>query len=153
MKYPPNQLMVKRYRAGLGRIIGRMILLLTTIGRKSGKLHTVAVQYEVVGGRYFIGAGGGLKSDWFQNIQANPHVEIEVGKKRYLCTAEPMLDVEKIADFLEYRLKRHPIMIRLILKMDGCSFHPSRQELLEYSRRLAVVVITPDDIQINSPVK
>ncbi|MPM52400.1 hypothetical protein SDC9_99159 [bioreactor metagenome] len=46
MKTPPNALMVQRYRAGLGLLAGRMILLLTTTGRKSGNLHTVAVQYE-----------------------------------------------------------------------------------------------------------
>ena len=143
MKLPPNELMVRRYRAGLGRMAGRMILLLTTQGRKTGKTHTVAVQYERMDGNYWVAAAGGQKSDWFRNIQANPKIEIEIGSKKITCNAEPVLDVEAITRFLEYRLKRHPLMISVILKMDGVSFHPSHQELLEYARGLAMVKITP----------
>jgi len=149
LKLPPNAVMVKRYRAGLGRIVGRMILLLTTRGRKTGSLHTVAVQYEKMDGKYYIGAAGGLKSDWLRNLQADPIVELEVGSKKFSARAETLLDTEKITQFLEYRLKRHPLMIRLILKMDGVSFFPTRQELFDYSKNLAVAVITPNIIAAN----
>jgi deazaflavin-dependent oxidoreductase (nitroreductase family) len=143
MKTPPNEVMVRRYRAGLGKIAGRMILLLTTIGRKSGKPHTVAVQYEKMGNKYYIGAATGQKSDWYRNILTTPEVDVEIGSKKMRGTAEPMVGEENIADFMVYRLKKHPLMIGLILKMDGCSFRPTRRELLEYSRRITVVTITP----------
>ena len=143
MKMPPNEVMVRRYRAGLGKVAGRMILLLTTIGRKSGNSHTVAVQYEKIDGKYFIGAANGVKSDWYQNILAHPEVDLEVGNLKIRGVAEAMVGEDKIADFLAYRLKRHPLMIGLILKRDGCSFHPDREELLEYCRKINVVTITP----------
>jgi len=144
MKTPPNEIMVRRYRAGLGRIAGRMMLLLTTTGRKTGNPHTVCVQYEIMDGKYYIGAGFGEKCDWYRNLQVTPRVVIEVGKRTFLGTAEVLAGEEKVADFLTYRLKKHPLMVGLIMKMDGCSFRPTRSELLEYARRIGVAVITPD---------
>jgi deazaflavin-dependent oxidoreductase (nitroreductase family) len=142
MKTPPNEVMVKRYRAGLGRLAGRMILLLTTTGRKSGRQHTVAVQYEKIDGKVYIGAGYGQKCDWYRNILANPKVAVEIGTQKSQATAEVMQGEERIADFMEYRLKRHPLMIGAILKADGISFRPKREELLAYSKRIAVVILT-----------
>lgn len=144
MKIPPNEVMVRRYRAGLGRIAGQMMLLLTTTGRKSGNLHTVAVQYELIEGKYFIGAGFGEKCDWYRNLQVTPRVTIEVGRRTLTGTTEVLSGEEKIADYLTYRLKKHPLMVGMILKMDGCSFRPARTELLEYAKRIGVVVIVPD---------
>ncbi len=144
MKTPPNAIMVRRYRAGLSRIVGRMMLLLTTTGRKSGNPHTVCVQYELMEGKYYIGAGFGEKCDWYKNLKVDPHVTVEVGKHKFNGTAEVLDGEEKIADFMAYRLKKSPLMVGLILKMDGCSFRPSRAELLEYSRRIGVAVVTPN---------
>ena len=144
MKTPPNRLMVRLFRAGLGRIAGKEVLLMTTKGRKSGRPHTVAVQYEKIDGKYYIGAAGGINSDWFRNIQVRPRVGIEVGKTQRDCLAEVVTDPERIADFLIYRLKKHPIMLRLILKMDGMPFSPTREMLLEYSKKLGMVILSPE---------
>ena len=143
MKTPPNEVMVRRYRAGLGKVAGRMILLLTTTGRKSGSPHTVAVQYEKIDGKYVIGAANGVNSDWYRNILAHPEVDLVVGDLKIHGIADTMVGEDKIADFMTYRLKRHPLMIGLILKMDGCSFRPGREELLDYCKKIAVVTITP----------
>ena len=144
MKTPPNSVMVASYRAGMGKVVGRMMLLLTTTGRKSGNPHTVCVQYELMDGRFYIGAAFGEKCDWYKNLKADPHVTIEVGRRTFNGTAEVLAGEGKIADYLTYRLKKHPLMVGMIMKMDGCSFRPTRTELLEYSRRIGVAVITPD---------
>lgn len=140
---PPNQLMIKLYHKGLGRLVGGMILLLSTTGRKSGKTHTVALQYEKVGEKFYLGAGGGPKSDWFRNIQMHPNVTLFVHTTEINGIAEAVTDPDRIAEFLALRLKKHPLMIGMILKSDGLSFRPSKEALLEYSNRLAMVIITP----------
>ncbi len=142
MKAPSNELMVKRYRTTfMGKTAWRMILLLTTIGRKTGNPHTVAVQYEKIDGKYYIGAGQGKKCDWYRNILANPQVTIEISDKKTNGIAEVITGEEEIAEFLEYRLRKHPLMVGLILKADGCSFHPDHTELLEYARGIGLVSI------------
>lgn len=143
MKTPPNALMVQRYRAGLGFFTHRMMLLLTTTGRKSGKPHTVAVQYERIDGKYYVGAAGGLQSDWLKNIQANSAVTLEIGRKSIQAKAEVILEPEEITRLLELRLKKHPLLVGMILKMDGVGFHPEHEQLMAYSKRLAFAAITP----------
>lgn len=64
------------YRLGLGKLIGKMILILSTYGRKSGKVRRAAVEYFEDKGQICVISGFGDKPDWFQNLKANPHVSI-----------------------------------------------------------------------------
>ena len=64
------------YRLGLGPLIGRLVLLLTTTGRKSGLPRVTPLQYELIDGAYYVGAALGLKADWLRNLQADPRVRL-----------------------------------------------------------------------------
>ena len=70
------------YRIGLGPLIGRMVLLLTTTGRKSGQPREIPLQYEEVDGAIYIGSARGQKADWFRNVAANPEVIVRVKSRR-----------------------------------------------------------------------
>lgn len=136
--------MIRFYRLGLGVLAGRMILLLTTTGRKTGLPRTTPLQYEKDGSDYVVGSARGLKSDWVRNLQADPDVFIEIGKRKIPCKAEVITDPDWIGDFLELRLKRHPLMVRAILHSDGLPFKPRRADLLAYASRLAMVILKPE---------
>ena len=132
------------YDSGNGWIIGRFILLLTHTGRKSRTLYRTPLQYERRDGAYWVGAGRGPKTDWLRNIQADPHVRIQVNRRTLDCLAEIVLDPERVADHLEYRLKRHPLMIGLIMKFaHHLPFHPDRARLLELGRSVPLVILHP----------
>lgn len=133
------------YKLGLGPLIGKVVLLLTTTGRKTGVARVTPVQYELIDSVYHIGAVFGAKSDWVRNIQAHPIVRVQVRDKCFTGKAEVSTDPEEIAAFIEYRMKKHPRMIGLIMKLDGFSANPTRAELVEYSQQLALVKITPLD--------
>jgi len=137
------------YAAGLGWIVGWLILLLEHTGRKSGKQYATPLQYEKVAGDYYIGAGRGQKADWFRNLQAYPHVSVSVGRKRFTALAEPVSDPERVADFLALRLKRHPLMVGLMMKLHRLPLKPSRAQLLELGRNTALVILHPErnDVQ------
>ncbi len=65
---------------------GTTILLLTTIGRKSGEPRTTPLIHRVDDGRYVIVASkGGTPEhpDWFLNLSENPQVEIQVKDERF----------------------------------------------------------------------
>lgn len=64
------------YRLGLGKLIGKMILILSTYGRKSGKVRRAAVEYFKHKGQIYVISGFGDKPDWYRNLKANPHVSI-----------------------------------------------------------------------------
>lgn len=131
------------YAIGLGPVLGRMVLLLTTTGRKSGKKRVTPLQYEEIDGMYYLGAALGEKCDWVRNIRANPQVEVRVKSQRFTGIADVITDERAIADFLELRLRRHPRMIRRMLRAEGLQFPPERQDLERLAKRLALVVVQP----------
>jgi deazaflavin-dependent oxidoreductase (nitroreductase family) len=134
------------YAIGLGPLQGRFVLLLTTIGRKSGLPRVTPLQYEEVDGKYYVASARGVKADWFRNILANPAVEIRVESQRFEGVAEAITDAEQIADFLELRLRRHPRMMGAMFRAQGFPSHPSREELEAYAAKRAMVVIRRKEI-------
>lgn len=140
---PPARIIQSLYRLGFAPVIGRVILLLTTTGRKSGLPRVTPLQFEELDGAIYVGSARGTRADWFRNILANPCVEVRVQNRRFAGMAEAVTDARRIADFLELRLKRHPRMMGAILKSEGLPAVPSRAELEEYASRLAMVIIRP----------
>lgn len=141
---PPSKVIKVLYGAGLAPFLGRLILLLTTTGRKSGLPRVTPLQYEEIDGDYYVGSARGTKADWFRNILANPCVQVRVKSHQINGTAEPVTDPGRIADFLELRLMRHPQMVGAILRSEGLPASPRRAELEAYAARLAMVIIHPD---------
>lgn len=132
------------YSIGLGPLVGKIILLLTTTGRRSGRKRVTPLQYELIGSDYYLGAARGLQADWVRNIQSDPHVEIRVGGKHVQGIAEVVTEVSRFADFLEVRLERHPRMIGLIMeKAHGLPRRPSREQLEKLAGKEALVIVHP----------
>ncbi len=133
------------YAIGLGPLAGNLILLLTTIGRKTHKPRVTPVQYEEIDGRIYLGAALGQKADWYRNIRANSRVEVRVKARHFSGLAETITDKKQIADFLEVRLRRHPRMIGAMLQAEGIQIPPRRCDLEQYATHLALVVIKPEE--------
>ncbi|MFZ5909539.1 MAG: nitroreductase/quinone reductase family protein [Chloroflexota bacterium] len=132
------------YAIGLGPLIGKIILLLTTTGRKSGKKRVTPLQFEKIGEDYYLGAARGLKADWVCNIQANPQVEVRVGARRFIGQAEVVTDPSRFADFMEVRLERHPRMVGFIMeKAHHLPRRPTREQLMELAKNEAMVIVRP----------
>lgn len=69
---------------------GIYCLLLTTVGRKSGKTFTLPLIYGVDGESYVVVASKGGHPDhpyWYTNLVAHPTIEIQVGSKIFDATA------------------------------------------------------------------
>ena len=138
---------LRLYATGRSWIIGKFILVLAHTGRKSGIRYLTPIQYEKIDEAYYVGAGRGPKADWFRNILADPHVHVQVARFAFDCLAEPVTDPDRVADFLEYRCKRHPLMIGLIMKFaHKLPMHPSRAQFLELSKSTPLVILRPPAI-------
>jgi len=141
---PPAWLMRGLYAVGLDAVVGRVILLLTTIGRKSGLPRVTPLQYEEIDGAFYVASAQGTRADWFRNILADPHVQVRVKSRRIRGIAEPITVPGRIADFIELRLRRHPKIIGAILQSEGLPADPNRAQLEEYAAKLAMVIIRPE---------
>ncbi len=72
------------------RILGVPTLLLHTTGRRSGKTRTNGLVYARDGDDYLVVASNGgadRAPAWLHNLQANPSVEIQIGRERQPATA------------------------------------------------------------------
>ena len=85
-----GKLHTRLYRATGGIVGGRLpglpVLLLNTVGRKSGALRTSPLPYFNDGGRYVVvGSNNGLPRDphWWMNLRAQPKVVIQVMGERF----------------------------------------------------------------------
>lgn len=89
-----GKLNVPLYRASRGRLFGRIgrapVLLLTTIGRRSGKTRTSPVLYLADGQRLIVigsNAGNERAPAWALNLRANPHADVQVRGERRKVSA------------------------------------------------------------------
>jgi deazaflavin-dependent oxidoreductase (nitroreductase family) len=72
--------MVPMFRLGFGPMFGNplsgYIMVLKTIGRKTGKVRYVPVNYTIHKGNIYCISGWRKIADWYKNLHANPEVEI-----------------------------------------------------------------------------
>lgn len=85
-----NQRVIAEFRAAGGVVggplAGRMLLLLSTRGAKSGLRRTTPLRYFSDGGTPVVFAsnlGAARHPAWYHNLVAEPAVEVEVGVERF----------------------------------------------------------------------
>lgn len=99
-------------------IKGRPVILLTTVGAKSGKLRKVPLMRVEHDGEYaiFASLGGAPKNPvWYHNVKAEPHVELQDGTVTKDYDAQEITGDEKavwwergvatFADYADYQAK------------------------------------------------
>ena len=117
-----NKAIIDEFRANAGKVGGQFagatLLLLHTVGAKSGQERITPVVYVKDRDRFMIIASKGgapTNPDWFHNILANPMVRVEVGTEQFQVRAavasEPERThlfnkmVEVMPGFAEYQQK------------------------------------------------
>jgi deazaflavin-dependent oxidoreductase (nitroreductase family) len=89
-----NRAVIEQFRAG-GEIPGMhrdRLLLLTTVGARTGREHTTPMMFHRHGDRLLVMAsnvGAPKHPDWYLNLVASPEVTVEVGDETYQAVAVP----------------------------------------------------------------
>jgi len=60
---------------------------LTTLGRVTGREHTIEIWFVVVDGRLYLLSGGRDRADWVRNLMAEPRVRVRIAGDEYRATA------------------------------------------------------------------
>ncbi len=101
-----NQQLIEAFRADKnkvdGQFGGRPLLLLTTIGAKSGARRTSPLAYTADGDQFVIMASNNgleIHPNWYRNLQANPRVTVEVGNDTFEATASVAEGAERVRLF------------------------------------------------------
>ena len=112
------------YSLGLGGLVGRFILLLTTYGRRSGRPRVTPLIYEKRGEAVIVASARGRAADWLRNIEADPRVHVRVGRRQFDGLAQPSVHPEEIADYLQRQFDRNPRAFGAMLRVEGLPLRP-----------------------------
>ena len=89
-----NRQIIEAFRRQGGKVggfyEGAPLLLLTTIGRRSGKPRTAPLGYQTDGDRLIVIAaniGATKNPDWYYNLVAHPQVTVEIGQETFSAIA------------------------------------------------------------------
>ncbi len=128
-----NEGVIAEFRENDGALTGPMegapILLLTTIGRRSGRPHTTPLGFVEADGKLVVAAANGgadADPDWFANIVHHDRVRIEVPGASVSASAE-----------IATGGRRVDLLTRLEASLPGMSDH-----LAATDREVPVVVFT-----------
>jgi len=117
-----NETVITEFRSNGGKVRGDFanmsLLLLTTIGAKSGQTYTTPLAYTTDEDHFVIiasKAGASTNPDWYYNLLAHPVATVEIGSERFQAraevTSEPKRERlfakmdEQIPGFTEYQRK------------------------------------------------
>lgn len=125
------------YRSGLGWILGRRFMLLTHIGRRTGKVRrtVLAVLRFDPQTKEIMAISAWSANDWYLNIQASPALQVEIGLIHYVPEQRTLSPEEIATLFEEYRYK-HPIFSRIVCQIPGWKWNSSHEEFLDLARTL-----------------
>ena len=97
-----NRRNIEEFRASHGRVggafAGAPLLLLHTVGARSGQQRINPVMYLADGDRYLVfasKAGSDSNPDWYWNLRAAPDVTIEVGDETIAVRATELTGAER----------------------------------------------------------
>jgi len=110
-----NQLLIAQFRANAGKLTGQLagapVLLLNTVGAKSGQVRTTPLGYVQDGAQYTIMAsksGSPTNPAWYHNLLAHPVANIEVGTQQ-LAVRYRLLEGEERARLWQRMVAHWPM--------------------------------------------
>jgi deazaflavin-dependent oxidoreductase (nitroreductase family) len=72
----PGQL--ERSEIDLEALDGEPFCYLTTVGRRTGRAHTIEIWFTAGAGSLYLISGGGGRSDWVKNLVSDPEASVRV---------------------------------------------------------------------------
>jgi len=130
--YDRNKVIMEEFRANAGKVggyfAGKTLLILHTVGAKSGQERVNPTAYVMDDDHFVIIASKGgapTNPNWYYNILAHPLVSVEVGTEFFLARAEIATEPERtrlyekmtemLPSFADYRQKTTRVIPVIIL--------------------------------------
>lgn len=130
------------YRAGLGWLFGRRMLLLNHVGRVSGRpRHTVleVVEHDPSEDSYVVASGWGAGAQWYRNIMRRPEVTVRVAQRTIPVTALPLTENDGAEIFARYASRHRRLAMQMLPRVLGVSVDGTDADFREVGRRMPFV--------------
>jgi len=141
------------WRLGLGPIVGRVFMLITTIGRKTGLPRRTVVEYHVLpeNGRKYAPCAFGPKAQYYRNIVADPHVTIQTADGTERMIATRVTDDDELVAVYELFRRRDPVVLNRYL--DSLDIRPDPAEVVAKKDRIYWLRFDPTDEPTPPPLE
>jgi deazaflavin-dependent oxidoreductase (nitroreductase family) len=137
------------YRWRCGWLLGRRFLLLTHVGRRTGKTYQTVVevmQFRSDGPVAVVMSGFGSKADWLRNIEAGRPAEVTLGRLRFNASHR-ILGLEEAVDVVEDYERRNryaaPIVRAVLSRLLGWRYCSSDSDRRRLAEQLPLVALSP----------
>lgn len=137
------------YRLGLGFLIGRLFMIMTTTGRKSGQPRRTAIEFHEFEGKPTVMSGWGTKTDWYRNLEANPLATVQTWRGAQSVHARRITSEEELARAFAWA-QSNPTMRRM-MKLAGFAMTPA--QFIAEKARFTFVTFEPTDQPTPPPLK
>lgn len=139
------------YRWDLGWLLGRRFMMLTHLGRRSGREYRTVLEvinFDRPSKEVVVVAGLGRSADWYRNVQAHPPVEVAIGRDRFRPVARDLDEDDAVAVLADYERRNRwvtPVVRRMLSWLVGWHYdgsYPARRKLVT---QLPLVAFRPAD--------
>ncbi len=149
MTYPTDgwrRLMFKAplvlWRLGLGPLVGRVFVLITHTGRKSGLPRRTMAEVHLVNGRKYAPCAFGERAQWYQNIQADPHVTIQTADGVERVTARRVTDADELLAVYQAMRAKNPMVD---IYLESLDIRPTAEDIRAKKDRMHILTFDPTD--------
>ncbi len=129
------------WRLGLGPAFGRIVLVLSARGRRSGLTRRVALEFHMMNGKKYVVSAFGTQAAWYRNILADPHVTVQSADGTERMIARRVSDEDELIDVLRVFIRRDPPLTRWYLHSLG--IQPDSQSILANKERIHLLRFDP----------
>lgn len=136
-------------RPGLGFLVGRLFMVMTTVGRKSGQPRRTAIEFHAYKGRRYIFSTWGTKADWYRNLEVTPNITIQTWRGTESVLAHRLTSDVELAEVIALAMSNPSL--RMLMKSAG--FGQTLEEFLAQKERFAFVTFDPTDPSTPAPLK
>ncbi len=139
------------WRMGLGFLIGRYIMVITTFGRKSGLPRSTMAEWHPLGKGKFVPVNYGEQAQWYKNIVANPHVTIQTSQGIEHVIARRITDDAEMLEAYHSIRAANAMMTQWYLDSKGVQ--DNEDDILAHKDRLYMITFDPTDEPTPPPMK
>ncbi len=107
------------WRLGLGPVVGKVVMILTTTGRKSGLPRHTMIECHRINGKKYAPCAYGERADYYQNILVDPRVTVQTADGTEAMIASRLTDDEEMTLFFKEGMNSTPGMLAWYLESLG----------------------------------
>jgi deazaflavin-dependent oxidoreductase (nitroreductase family) len=140
---------IPMWRIGLGFLVGKLFMIMTTTGRKSGQPRPTAIEFHKYAGRKYVYSAFGEKADWYKNILADQRVTIQTASGTEHVIARRIVSERELTEAFEF-VTNNPTMKKWVQVL---GFRLNLDEFITQKDRFFLITFDSIDEPTPPPLK